>query len=71
MINTNSTLYIYGLHQNAFDKNSDLNCFNHIDGNQLLLGIPFFNLLDHCDVLRDLVTFVQFKKREKHPVTLL
>ena len=24
-----------------------------------------------CDALRDLVSFVQFKKREKHPVLLL
>ena len=27
------------------------------------------NLVLKCDTLRDLVTFVQFKKREKHPWT--
>ena len=30
---------------------------------QLSLMKPF----PICDILRDLVTFVQFKKREKHP----
>ena len=26
-----------------------------------------FNILEKCDALRDMVPFVQFKKREKHP----
>ena len=33
---------------------------------RILLG-PFFNICPICEVLRDLVPFVQSKKREKHP----
>ena len=30
-------------------------------------GVKEFIWIAKCDVLRDLVPFVQFKKREKHP----
>ena len=29
-----------------------------------------FNIGSKCDALRDLVPFVQFKKREKHPCSV-
>ena len=31
------------------------------------IGIDFFKLMNNCDALHDLVAFVHFKKREKHP----
>ena len=38
---------------------------NRLISNQTILIIVF--LIGICDALRDLVAFVQFKKREKHP----
>ena len=32
----------------------------------LVLGLAFPSYILNCDALRDLVPFVQFKKREKH-----
>ena len=32
-----------------------------------MFGIPFYNNMNICGALHDLVPFVQFKKREKHP----
>ena len=43
-----------------------LNCFSLIiEGSCLLIHEVMLFL--KCDVLRDLVSFVQFEKREKHP----
>ena len=41
----------------------------HIIGGQTIHDLSIVLFLDkhHCDALRDLVPFVQFKKREKHP----
>ena len=43
---------------------------SNVDGGVLLIDIGWFCLprkpLNNCDALRDLVSFVQFKKREKH-----
>ena len=33
----------------------------------IVLEVLVKHFLANCDVLRDLVSFVQFKKREKHP----
>ena len=42
-------------------------CLNALNAMSPLQTFCIFKIFVICDALRDLVAFVQFKKREKHP----